>query len=428
MLWTTSRLRLANRRRALAAIAACATAVAPATAASAGGAPSPIASASALGAGDVTLTVAGKGRAAKALAAADVKVGAIAPAKRRGKRVTLPVQSVSVAKAATVALRGGIRFKAGKRSLALKSVRLGLTAKRATVSAKAGKLRLVFFTASLSRGTAKLDRSAVTAKLAGAKLALTPKAARLLSAKLDVGGIQPGPLGQLGVDAKAQKRDGGGSKPGPGPGGGVPQSGPIKSEPPVMQRPATAVDVGNVAIAWYPRDSWVRYLASGVGPGDGIFASDGATKRPPMTTPDHPCFDVAYSGSGSFDYGFDFTPKSGWFDPPTQTAAIYGQGSVKFKWQTHTIDLVASDPEIELNPTDPRTIFRFNGSGGTAYPNQRAALTKLDLAGQPTVAGNTRTYTAVRGRLTEDGQAVFAGFYPPPGDQFGCVTVSFTTP
>lgn len=411
---------LSSTRLALLALLAClVVAIAPGAASAAAGS------------GGVTLGVGGTGKAARALKAAGVQVGAISPAKKRGARVVLPVRSISVGKSATVALRGGVAFRAGKRSLRLKAVRLTLTAKRATVSAKAGQRRLAVFAAELPRGRAKLDRSKVTAKLTGTKLALTAKAASLLRTKLAVAGVRAGALGQLAVDAGPRGGSGGGgggTKPGPGgPGAGNPQSGPIRNEPPVLPRPATAVDVSGISIAWYPRDSWVRYLTSATGAGDGIFASDGATKLAPMTTPDHPCSDAPYAGSGSFDYGFSFTPKGGWYDPPTGSAAIYGQGGVKFKWRTHTIDLTASDPEIELDPSNPRTVFRFNGSDGTAYPNQRAVLTKLDLTGRPTVVGNTRSYTATRGVLTDDGAAVFAGFYPP-ADGFGCVTVSFTTP
>jgi hypothetical protein len=35
----------------------------------------------------------------------------------------------------------------------------------------------------------------------------------------------------------------------------------------------------------------------------------------------------------------------------------------------------------------------------------------------------------MRGTLTPDGVNVFAGFYTPPdNDEFGCVSVAFTTP
>ena len=73
-----------------------------------------------------------------------------------------------------------------------------------------------------------------------------------------------------------------------------------------------------------------------------------------------------------------------------------------------------------------RAIFRFSGSDGTAYPNQRAELVKLAAAPQPGASG-TVTYTLAKGTLTADGASVFAGFYPEGGG-FGCATVSFTIP
>lgn len=399
------------------------------------------------GRGGVTLRIGRGAKSAKALAAARVTIRPIAPARRRGARLRLPVRTIAVGRAATVALRGGIRFVAGKRVAKLRSLRLRLTAGRATVSARTGGRRIAVVVAKLARGRAKLDRSGLTAKLAGARVRLTARAARLLRARLAVRGLRAGGLGRLRVDARS-KRGTGGAAPrsgggggarhpgGPGssgPGPGAPTSGPISGEPPVLTRPATAVDVGDIEIVWYPRDSWIRYLTSGIGtatPENGFFASGGATKAPATTSAEHPCSDVAYGGtpSDSFDFAYRYAPRSGWYDPETGAAAVYGAGSVRFRWQSHGIDLVASDPEIELGPGAARTIFRLGGSGGTAYPDQRAALTELDMTGQPTVAGATRTYTAVAGRLTADGQAVFAGFYPPPNDGFGCVTVSFATP
>ncbi|NLT06759.1 MAG: hypothetical protein GXY03_10690 [Solirubrobacterales bacterium] len=187
--------------------------------------------------------------------------------------------------------------------------------------------------------------------------------------------------------------------------------------------------MSDVSIEWYPRDTWVRYLSSGTGAQDGLFATNGATKMAPFTTAAHPCSNGTYGGapSDTFDYGYTYAAKSGWYDESDQSAAIYGQGTVRFVWKGHTVDLAASDIELELNSTAPRSIFRFSGSGGTAYPNQRAVLTELDLAGQPQVSGNTRTYTALDTALTEDGSSVFAGFYAA-GDPFGCVSVSFKVP
>lgn len=383
--------------------------------------------ASAAPANSATLTIAGKGRAAEALRAAGVKIAAIAPARRRGKRVTLPVSTLTVGSAAKARLRGGLRFGAGRRRVRLRALRLDLATSSATLSAKAGKRRIAMFAATPSRSKAKLDPDADSAKLAGARLSLTRKGAALLRKRLGLGSLRAGPLGKLGVDARRPYGGGPGSgKPG-GPGGGPPKSGPIYDEPPIMQRPGSAVDVTGIAIAWYPRDSWVRYVDSGTGPDDGFFATGGATKGAPMSTASHPCSDVAYPGSGQFDYRYDYAPKGGWYDPVSGKAALYGQGTVRFRWESHTIDLAASDPEIELAGDDSRAIFRFDGEDGTTYDGQRAVLVELDQTGQPTSSGGgTFAYTAMRGALTADGESIFGGFYPA-GDGFGCVSVSFTT-
>lgn len=212
------------------------------------------------------------------------------------------------------------------------------------------------------------------------------------------------------------------------PGGDTPASGALGNEPPLLARPATAVDVSVAQISWYPRDSWVRYVSSGSAAGDGILFSGGAlgVDSTASECPDRP------SGSDAqLPYRVDFMPRASWYDQSSGTAGIYGAGAVAFRWQGHGIDLTAADPEVEINGAASRAIFRFNGSGSTPFPNQRAALVSLDLSGKPTITngGKTFTYDLVRGTLTPDGVNVFAGFYTPPdNDEFGCVSVSFTTP
>jgi hypothetical protein len=415
-----ARLRAAGPPRPLAAAAVvCAAVVAAAAAvgASPAAAAAEPAGASAIGGGSVTLAVGGKGRAAEALAAAGVKVGAVAPAKRRGKRVTLPVRSVAVGTAATVALRGGIGFKAGKRSLKLRSIRVRLTARRATVSARAGDRRLVVFTARSTKRRAKLDEAKVTATLADAELALTPKAARLLRAKLAAGGISSGALGQLGVDAKSDRgsggrRGGGGS----GPGAGAPQAGPIKDEPPILARPAGAIDVTSAALVWRPRESWIQYINGGQG--TSVFA--GAANGPSETRPGH---------SESLVYSFlGFPFKSGWYHAATGTAAIYFRGGVGFRWSAHGIDFSAADPEIEINGEASRAIFTFNGTENTRYDDQRGVLVDLQPDPIQKPPGGEIVYSDVPGAVPADtGASVFAGFYPADA-AFGTMSVTFTAP
>jgi hypothetical protein len=216
---------------------------------------------------------------------------------------------------------------------------------------------------------------------------------------------------------------GGGSTP-----TGTPASTPIEGEPPLLARPATAVTVSSVTLSWMPRDSWVRYVSSGTGPSDGVAPGAGATG---VASTSSPCSDRPGESSASLNYTINFAAKESWYDPLSGVAGIYGSGNVAFRYVAHTINLTAAEPEIEINGSASRAIFRFDGSGGTPYPNQRVALESLETAGRPTVSngGKTLTYNLMRGRLTENGEKVFAGFYTAPGDnEFGCVSASFTLP
>lgn len=266
----------------------------------------------------------------------------------------------------------------------------------------------------------KLGKGAV-ARLAGRSAKLKVRVVLRAAGSKDVR--------QLAISLRRKGGEAGGGGPksaGPQAGAG-PVAGPILNEPPLLARPSTAVDVSAVQVSWHPRDSWVRYASSGVAPGDGILTSNGALG---VNSTASPCPDRPSASDAQLPYTIEFAPKASWCDAASGSAGIYGQGSVAFKWKAHTIDLTASDPEIEIAGGASRAIFRFSGSGGTPYPNQRAALVSLN-AGLPTITngGKTFTYSLMRGTLTADGVNVFAGFYTPPdNDEFGCVSVSFTTP
>ncbi len=214
---------------------------------------------------------------------------------------------------------------------------------------------------------------------------------------------------------------------GPSP-SGPPTSVPIEGEPPVLSRPSTAVTVSGVQLTWMPRDSWVRYVSSAIGAGDGVVPGAGATG---VQSTASPCPDRPSSADVPLTYAVNFPAKESWYDPLTGQAGIYGTGDVAFRWAAHSINLTASEPELEINGASSRAVFRFSGSGGTPYPNQRVALETLETSGRPTISpdGKTLTYNLMRGRLTADGEKVFAGFYPAPSDnEFGCLSATFTLP
>jgi len=209
---------------------------------------------------------------------------------------------------------------------------------------------------------------------------------------------------------------------------GPPASAPVEGEPPAPARPATAVTVATVRLAWMPRDSWVRYVSSGTAANDGVVPGGGATA---VAATASPCPDRPSPSSAALAYTIEFPAGESWYDPLSGRAGIYGGGSVAFRYAAHAINLIAAEPEIEIDGSSARAIFRFSGSGGTPYPNQRVVLETLATSGRPTVTngGRTLTYDLMRGRLTADGEKVFAGFYTAPGDdEFGCLSASFTLP
>ncbi|MBS1845933.1 MAG: HtaA domain-containing protein [Actinobacteria bacterium] len=225
----------------------------------------------------------------------------------------------------------------------------------------------------------------------------------------------------------------GGSVPKAPGGNGAPNgegahSEPVSGEAPPLARPLTARTVERVGIKWFPRTSWLAYVATG----EGTTTTGGATSVFSTVAP-CPAQPGSNEGGGSssgvsLPFEIDFTPTESWFDPATGAAAINGTGSVSFRFKGHGIDLTGSDPEIQINGASSQAVFRFSGSEGTPYPDQRVALLKLATTA-PTQEGNTYTYNLLRATLTPDGEKVFAGFYAAPTNNgFGCVSASFTVP
>jgi hypothetical protein len=209
---------------------------------------------------------------------------------------------------------------------------------------------------------------------------------------------------------------------------GEPRSEPISGEPAPLVRPITAKTVDAVSIKWYPRASWLNYVATG----EGTTASNGAFGVNSTASP-CPAAPGTNEGGGSnsgvsLPYEIDFTPAESWFDPASGTASINGTGSVAFRFRAHTINLTGSDPEIQVTGATSNAVFRFSGSEGTPYPDQRVSLLSLPTP-QPTISGTTYTYNLLRATLTPNGEKVFAGFYTAPTNNgFGCLSASFVVP
>ena len=202
----------------------------------------------------------------------------------------------------------------------------------------------------------------------------------------------------------------------------APKQGALGNEPPLLARPAGAIDVSAAAVTWHVRDSWIRYANTQMAP----EVSEGAGADAPIQESNHPCPNSPAGTNPTLVYSYEFPFSNGWYDSATGTTALYGSGGVRFSYPSHGIDLTMRNPEIELAGAVSRAIFRLRGS---AYQDVRAPVMDLALSDPPVESPpGTFTYAApVRGALSSDGQSVFAGFYSPPNNGFGCFSISFTT-
>ena len=397
-----------------------------ATALALGAATALVAAAPATAQGTGTTTIAPKGKAVESLRSQGVKIGTFGPARARRGRLVLPVDGGLVGSAATLNQNGGLRLTrrgAGKRRrVDLKRLQLRL-GRKSEIVGFVGTSRFTVFSVKAPRSKLSLGAANGSASLKGGSVSLTRRAGKAIKRKLKLRRIPVGAFGALSVDALVGPGNGpgGGVPGGAGPGGAPPVSGPVGDEPPLLARPATAVNATGAQITWHVKPSWIRYINSE----QGTTPSGGATGDPPTNAPQ--CGDPSDPVVEPLVYSFHFPFAQGWFDPPTKTAGVYFGGAVNFSYHSHGIDLDTKDPEIEINGASSRAIFRFDGRRGTTPGNKRAVLVDLNTAAAPPVEGpNTVSYDRIPATIPQGGsQSIFAGFYAP-GDRFGCLSVSFT--
>jgi hypothetical protein len=186
----------------------------------------------------------------------------------------------------------------------------------------------------------------------------------------------------------------------------------------VKARPAGARTITSATVTWRVRESFIQYIASG----EGTSTARGASGEPA---------EVAGGSEAPLVYSFHFPFAEGWCDPASGAARIAFTGTVGFKYADHEIDLRANDPEVELDGTSSRVIFRMTGSGSTDGGNARAVVETLDVSKAAGVFTGTDAKSFAYERVpaaVPPGAAtsVFAGYYLP-GDPFGWVSISFTT-
>lgn len=369
------------------------------------------------------------GPAANALRDQGVRITALKPASGGAQKLTLPIGS-GLAGSSTTLLRhrGGIELTAdgAKTSLTKLTLRLG---GRAGLEAKLSGEEIRLFKV-LGGGRREISAATGTVRLGGLRLKLTRGGARALARQL---GLKPLPAKRFAtLSSNLTGLTRGGSNPGGGGSTGEPAqtsacptpsgTGPAPEEPlPVAPPPPGALNVTGATIEWQVRESFIRYIATG----EGTSVSGGASADPPALRP---------GATEALSYGFHFpfagnswlNPGANPADPADDSAAIRFGGAVRFLYSGHGIDLLTSSPEIEIAGAKTRAIFAISESGGSA---QRQVLVNLDLSRAAAVraSGNTYTYERVPGAIPAGtASSTFAGFYPP-GTDFGCISVTFTT-
>lgn len=356
--------------------------------------------------GSLTLTLTAK--ADRALDARGVTVRTTGKAARSGRKVTLPL---AAGDANALRTAGTLQLRTKGRTISFASPRLELGSNPRVTASFGGKRATLLTLAvapSVSADGVSLERTGAT---------LTAAAARTIARKLRVRPLSRPGFAQVAASAAFSSTapvtpvatgpcvttTAGGTPPAPG-----------TSEPPVKARPAGARTITGATVTWRVRESFIRYIATG----EGTTPSRGASGAAPETL----------AGAPPLVYAYSFPFAEGWCDPATGAARIAFTGTVAFRYAGHGINLVVNDPEVELDGSSSRVIFRMTGSGDTAGGNKRAVVETLDVSKAAVSGdGNAFAYERIPGAVPPGAaSSVFAGYYLP-GEPFGSVSISYIT-
>jgi hypothetical protein len=364
--------------------------------------------------GNTTLVL-GKAKA-KLLDQRGISFGGVGDADTAGRETRLQIAGGTIDTAgAQLSHSGALRIASGsgrsQRIVRLAAPQLELNPRRSLLSARLEGKRRVIFDLELKPGALAIDTAKSSLQVRKARLVWNRASRRAIAKRLGAR-LPRGVLGALRSSAATL-------------GSEADETGTPNSEPPLLARPASAIDVSGATLTWHVRDSWIRYSNSEVAP----QAIEGATAQPAIPESSHPCPDRPAETAPTLVYSYSFPFANGWYDPPTGTTALYQSGGIRFSYPSRGIDLTMRSPEIEINGAASRVILRLSHSGGA---DPRAPFLSLAVSAPPVESpAGTFTYSApVRGAITAEGRAAFGSFgsiYTPPNDGFGCFAISFTT-
>lgn len=337
----------------------------------------------ALAASGVT-TISFGGSGLKSLKSQQVKLSAGKPAELKGSKLTLPNTDGLVGESATVLQGGTLKFKRGKRSTKISGIRLSFGGTSpARVYGRLGGKQITLFTINAKAGSVAVNRVVGAARLTGGTIMMSKSAAKTIRKKLKLlrapktrfGSVSTDML--LGANAAVAGTD----------------TRRVGCQA-VLTRPGTAVDIISATINWHVKESWVNYLESS--------ATGGA-------------FAIAPAAGGHYD--FQMTSATGWYDPISGQASVSTAGGVNFKYPEHGIDIATTNLRAEIDGVCSRATVEYQG--------QRLGIVDLG-SGTAGGSGSTHTFSA-NSTLSGEAAPIFLGFYEP-GEEWGSMSVSVTTP
>ncbi|HYG96791.1 MAG TPA: HtaA domain-containing protein [Solirubrobacterales bacterium] len=353
------------------------------------------------GSADIRLAQHAKGRT---LSGQGVKVIAGAPAQKAGNVLSLPISQVDPGAAASAGSDGWLRFKRGKRGVALGSLRFDLAT--ATLNGRLGGEEIAVFKLG---APAQVDPAARRISVAGAQLRLTAEAATTLRQRLGLEQplLRKG-IGVLWLSAQAS------SEPKPAP-----------VNPPTR----VAVPVVSGQIGWGVIASWRKYVLGSQGPGSQgtITPAEGATADGNLSEPSG-YFGFPMAGDSTFERGLHGA---------SDRLVLSTAGSVTFAKPAHCItEIRLADLVVTLDGAGSNlvldSVYDIETPPGCA-PQAPVATSDVTFATldpssvSPTYSadGKTVTWNAVPATLTAEGATAFGlSNQYPEGQELDPVTIT----
>jgi len=350
------------------------------------------------GSAEVHLAQHTKGRT---LSGQGVKLVAGIPAQQAGSVLILPISSVETVAAAAATSDGWLRFKRGKKSVALSALRFDLAA--GTLNGKLGDEDVAVFRLG---APAQVNAGAGSVSLQGGALRLTNAAATALKQRLGLERtLARKGVGTLWLSAQASV-----SKPAT-PNPTPPTPTPPTPKPPEPSRVAIPVDSGE--LGWGVLASWRKYVLGNFPPGatGTITPADGATANGSLSEPSGYLGFPDVAGS-SFEKGLNGA---------TDKLVLQTEGSVTFAKPAHCIvEVKLADLEVTLDGSDSAIVLDSDydidapASGGCdpvpPVSTDDVTFATLDLSGVSPVYtndGKTVTWAAIPATLTAEGSTAF---------------------